>query len=262
MREIVKEIFKRNSFNHDWSRPIVVVFRNTRVLKTGAVEYVQDKGNNCCDLVLLVDPENLHVMQGRSLPHKKYVKKAIKRGGKGANYIVTSYNKDVWQKGSHRGFSALRQRTNKKFMVGRTLDELLMDEDDYNDYGIFYDNFHGWAPSSAGCVTVKGQMFRDGGSQDWRKAYNWIYSENKKQSYFSLAMLNYTDASRQNDRLRFGSTGIMVNNLQEKLTKKGIIIGIDGDFGKKTHLGIMKLQGKYGLKQDGIVGNATRYLLE
>lgn len=57
--------------------------------------------------------------------------------------------------------------------------------------------------------------------------------------------------------LRAGAAGAKVVELQKRLKASGIRVGIDGDFGPKTHYAVVRFQRSKGLKPDGIVGSKT-----
>lgn len=57
--------------------------------------------------------------------------------------------------------------------------------------------------------------------------------------------------------LRFGSKGLDVKMLQQKLNEKGYILKVDGAFGRMTQLAVEKFQKSKGLVADGIVGKKT-----
>lgn len=62
--------------------------------------------------------------------------------------------------------------------------------------------------------------------------------------------------------LKLGSTGEVVKKLQKALNKVlGTKLKIDGSFGPATKKAVIKLQKKYGLTQDGIVGKKTAHAL-
>ena len=61
--------------------------------------------------------------------------------------------------------------------------------------------------------------------------------------------------------LRVGSVGFDVKKLQAKLNTAGYILTVDGIFGKMTRQAVENLQGKHGLKVDGIVGSKTNGVL-
>jgi hypothetical protein len=56
--------------------------------------------------------------------------------------------------------------------------------------------------------------------------------------------------------------GEAVRELQEKLNEFGIPVGVDGVFGLGTKRAVEALQTRHGLVVDGIVGDATRKLLQ
>ena len=62
-----------------------------------------------------------------------------------------------------------------------------------------------------------------------------------------------------------GDDGDDVKALQEKLIKLGYDLGVwgaDGDFGAATEAAVLDLQKKYGLTQDGMVGNTTMGIID
>ncbi|MCP4138531.1 MAG: peptidoglycan-binding protein [bacterium] len=126
----------------------------------------------------------------------------------------------------------------------------LLDDDDWNKYQVVGDNFHGWAPGSAGCVTVQGGMKTLSG--DWKTADNWIYNTNKDITYFSAAIFQYEDLITKDHRLRIGSKGEQVKELQKKLNKAGYKLKIDGDFGPVTHHNLRQYQQKMKIGDNGI----------
>lgn len=72
-----------------------------------------------------------------------------------------------------------------------------------------------------------------------------------------------TPAPSTSNLIRYGDRGQAVKDLQAKLNKAGFNCGAaDGIFGAKTLQAVKKLQAKYGLKVDGIVGSQTRAALE
>ncbi|MBI4490590.1 MAG: peptidoglycan-binding protein [Deltaproteobacteria bacterium] len=55
--------------------------------------------------------------------------------------------------------------------------------------------------------------------------------------------------------------GTDIKEVQQALVNKGIDVGVDGVFGPETDLAVKQFQRNRGLKQDGIVGPATRSAL-
>ena len=75
--------------------------------------------------------------------------------------------------------------------------------------------------------------------------------------------VEYTDSEVCNVELsilRKGDKGNEVKTAQRLLKAMGYSVGLsgaDGDFGKNTEKAVLKFQKKYGLEQDGIVGQKT-----
>lgn len=60
------------------------------------------------------------------------------------------------------------------------------------------------------------------------------------------------------EKLRWGSQGSAVEQLQTTLNEHGASLAVDGKFGKLTHGAVKDFQRSHGLKIDGIVGPETR----
>ena len=243
----INQLLKTNHFSRR-SQPLILVLRET----TDELGYEEDTGDNNCDSILLIsrhgsDCKIDHWLKGRSLPHKKYQEKMVK-GTARANYIASGYYMNAWRKGLHRGHEALVQ--NRSFVIFRSLDMQLKDDDDYPEYHtIVADNFHGWAPFSAGCVTVVGSMQNK--TDDWGIAHKWLYSEYSDITFFDCCILEHDDAVYYDESdytsLRVGSVGPYVHALQNKLGIKP-----DGDFGPMTHEALLKDQASKEMTPTGV----------
>jgi len=274
-RQIISDLIKYNNFPRQML-PLITVLRQTTVLESGQMVFCKDNGKNICDTILLHGKDNTtyddttYAVKGRSTPHEKYQKKMVDKIAR-ANYIATGAYSSALRKGHHRGKEALVQ--NKSYLIYRSKDMELRDEDDYIDYnGFVGDNFHGNAPFSAGCITVEGNMFmgknkKEIRSGDWKFTHNWIYNICKHFTFFSVIILDYADTfifrekdiedDRDNLRLRFGSVGREVIKLQEYLGLK-----TDGDFGPMTFQALRKKQIEIELDDTGIYDFDTRKILE
>ncbi|MBN2435615.1 MAG: peptidoglycan-binding protein [Spirochaetes bacterium] len=257
-RDFIETIMQTNDFiseSDKLSVPTVTVIRNTSFQNDG-FSYVENTGDNNCDTVLLVDSDNhALLLEGRTLPHIKYIKESVQGKGK-CNYIASQYRKQAFQRGWHRGNRAAVQ--NVKFVVHRTKDEILRNEDDYTEHDIVADNFHGWAPFSAGCITVKGKMAPM--SECWALAYNWLYHKHKRTSFFDALILEHEDLEMQT-RYRLGSQGEIVQYLQSLLSNR-YDIAADGIFGPYTHEVVRFFQKEHKLPVTGIIGPETFYMIE
>ena len=245
-REKIREILIRNDFisiNDPIPTPLIAVFRNTAFIKN-KITFLEDHGDDITDTVFLIDDKDIFELMGRSYPHDKYQARMVNNTGK-ANYIASSYTFEAFRRWLHLGeYPALGQ--NKKFVVWRSQDMDLKDDDDYSESGIVHDNFHGWAPSSAGCVTVRGKMGKYGhpeyNTDDWKLAYEWIYKTCKDDSFFNAAILEYFDVAYPSRRLRVGSHGQNVFDMQTRLQDFGLDIKPDKDFGPWTHEMVRRFQ--------------------
>jgi hypothetical protein len=94
---------------------------------------------------------------------------------------------------------------------------------------------------------------------------DWLYSQlpSLRRQVADKLGLQFTPEELENTSpvvsLKFGSTGLQVIELQQRLRDKGFNPGaIDGDFGENTKAAVKAFQRSVGLKDDGIVGTQTR----
>ena len=255
-QEKIRDLMIVNNFitiNDCLPAPLIAVFRNT-VFQKRQVSYLEDNGTNICDTIFLIDDKDIFELMGRSYPHDKYQKRMVQGTAK-ANYIASSYTEKALRKGYHRGIRALVQ--NVKFVIWRSRDMDLLDDDDYNETAIVADNVHGWAPLSAGCITTRGNMTPP--TDDWKIADDWIYNK-CLETFFNTVIFEHEDLSMDR-RLRVGSRGDNVYQIQDRLTGFGFDIKPDGDYGPWTHEIIRQFQRLNGLADDGICGPVTGRVL-
>lgn len=254
--EDIVHLAELNSFNlvkeNGQIPPTIVVFRNlTR--QAGNFKHTEDTGDNLTDTVCLIDNDGVVTLQGRSYPHEKYQARQVAGTGK-ANYIASGYWPRAWVKGWHRGFKALVQHEAFTIWRSRDMELHVVDEtpsDDFIMTGIVADNFHGYAPYSAGCVTVFGNM--DPPSHDWAIAQEWIYGIHENDKYVGAMILANDDFAFERAALRLGSRGQKVAILQRLLARVlGGSLKPDGEFGPMTFDAVRKFQRAAGLPDTGI----------
>lgn len=235
-----------------------------------------------CSLVQwLPEKESLAVYPGSTVPHLKYIKKALVKGGVGANQLCTGYYKD-YRKGDHNLDSPTRHRafrqTEARFIF-RTIDDLGYEADDRMEFNNPFDNLHAaWCMgvnhadfASAGCQVIVGypKCAKRGALVDigpWANFVATAYAQ--PQDRFPYILLNALDyhrayvskASERGYRLRFGSSGVEVSELQERLKAKKFYEGvIDEEFGQRTMNAVLAFQrAAFGKDAaDGVVGPIT-----
>ena len=173
---------------------------------------------------------------------------------------------------------ALRLATN--IVLRRSNNDLVYAADDPIEVGNPHDNIHAaycddtnGNYSSAGCQVIVGQPKCQqrgslGNTGYWKKFYTVIYDEAISQTHLNYSLFRYADADAvaslgnglMDARLRFGSKGNIVLQLQEKLKDKGYFhTNIDGDFGRNTLMAVLAFQkDTFGVNEaDGVVGNKT-----
>jgi hypothetical protein len=251
----ITEVLKVNQFPLK-TVPLIMVIRNYN-FTTGV--YIPNSGVNSCDTILCTELTNgkagiVKVLQGRTFPHITYIKKML-NGELNCNYIASQYLTEAFKRGLHKGEKAGVQ--NKKFIIMRTKDEILMDEDDFPEVDIVADNIHGNAPYSAGCITINGKMKNGERTGDWLQFYNWMYKD-IFPSIPDCVILNFEDWKNPEERLRFGSTGDRVKKLQEHFPE----LAVDGDFGFNTFYAVSKFQKLHGIYPSGIIDSVTKDILK
>jgi hypothetical protein len=219
------------------------------------------------------------VFPGSTVPHRSLVGAAKRRGGVGANELLTGfygdYRKGWHKKGRPTGHEAWRQTGSRP--IRRTADDLDYDPHDRVEITNPADNLHcGWCAgveseySSAGCVVVVGfpkcaQRGKSPATGPWREFQESGYES--KQVAFGLVLLNARDAHRLAtagsagmERIRFGSSGEAAKAVQAALRKRDFYEGkLDGQFGPRSLRALLEFQeaefGKGG--DDGVCGPQT-----
>ncbi|MEO0434331.1 MAG: peptidoglycan-binding domain-containing protein [Cyanobacteria bacterium J06656_5] len=250
-------------------------FADKHVLVSANVDYHHSR----CTIGQLKPDGTFALFPGSTVPHINNISKARKNDGAGANQLMTGYHPE-YRKGQHKagqatGHRAFRQEN--KIPILRSADDLDYDTDDRVEYATPYDNIHAaWCMStdsdyfaSAGCQVIVG--FPSTPSRDnkpnagpWRSFVENAYGIDQKR--FGYILLNGRDAisvaagKRPSVRLRFGSQGPLVGNLQRALATKGFYEdAIDEDFGRYTLFAVLDFQkAVFGPQaDDGIVGPIT-----
>jgi len=243
--DLIKKIAANNCL--DLRYPAIVVFRHTGPDTQGNLQRVLNTGANLMDVVVGCDANGVKVCGlGRSIPHTKYLEEQA-QGKSNCNYVESQYQPQMWVRGNHLGYTGLVQQGTT--LIHRTRDAVLGNADDYIQYGAegrVGNNFHGYAPFSAGCTTLNGNMSRypataKGSSADWAAFEAWFAAKPEDTIYAGL-WLEFDDLVAR-PALRIGSRGAAVTKLQTALKLEA-----DGVFGPQTFLKVKAC----GVK-DGIV---------
>lgn len=218
---------------------------------------------------------------GSTVPHIRYVKSSKERNGDGANQLMTGfygdYRKGVHKSGSPTAHSAFRQT--EAHPVRRTADDFDFDNDDRVEFTNPYDNIHAaWSMginhdeyASAGCQVIVGfprceKRGKNADAGPWKVFHENAYAIS--QESFPYILLTGLDAQgvalsggqEKTARLRFGSQGETVAELQRRLREAGFYEGnIDTSFGTRTIRALLAYQSAtFGPNaDDGIVGPIT-----
>lgn len=253
-------------------------FSSSHIISLEDINYTNPR---CCILQCKPDRREFAVFPGSTVPHKKYIQQALLSNGTGANQLMSGFYKD-YRKGMHKpssdtGHEAFRQTEGRP--IRRTADDLDYQNDDRVEFMNPNNNLHAaWCQSinsesyaSAGCQVIVGypRCKKYGSRPDtgpWKAFKENAYSI--RQASFPYVLLHARDAYRVflnkgevvDGRLRFGSFGEKVSQLQNKLKQKGFYEGkIDKDFGRRTLNAILEYQTSvFGPSEDdGIIGPNT-----
>jgi hypothetical protein len=218
---------------------------------------------------------------GSTVPNLKFIKKQ-KEGTGRANAMQSGFY-SYFEKGYHNpgpnsAHQALRLATN--IMLRRSNDDLVFTNEDPVEVGNPNDNIHAaycddtsGNYSSAGCQVIVGQPknkarnFQENTGY-WKTFFNIIYKDTPSQSHFDYCLFRFTDIEAvaintnglMEARLRFGSKGNSVLELQQKLKDKGYYnTSLDGEFGRNTLFAVLAFQkATFGADEaDGVVGKNT-----
>ena len=263
------------------SRPVNTnfdIFKNTHTIEMFDVDYLTPK---CTIGIWNPNQNKIALFPASTVPHLNYMKK--QKAGTGRANAMQSGFYSYFEKGFHNpsaahAHQALRLATN--IFLRRSNNDLVFTNEDPIEVGNPNDNMHAGycntvndAYSSAGCQVIVGQPKCLGRNNKpntgyWDTFHEIIYNEASMQRNFNYSLFRYVDAdavfnasnSLMQARLRFGSKGNVVLELQKKLKEKGYFhTNIDGDFGRNTLLAVLEFQTKtFGLvNADGVVGNGT-----
>lgn len=255
----------------------VVEFAIGHDVAVEAVDYLHPR----CSIGQWLPGEGLWLYPGSTVPHRRYIAKALENNGNGTNRLMTGLYHD-YRKGRHlagkpTGHEAFRQ--DGKLPIRRSADDLDYDQEDRVEFNAPFDNLHAaWSMgtnkdffASAGCQVVLGfpRCERRGDSPDsgaWKSFKENAYA--LAQTRFDYLLLDGRDArslasgngAARPIKLRYGSGGDEVTLVQQALEAAGFPVGvIDGAFGSRTLFAILAFQtARFGADaDDGIVGSLT-----
>lgn len=257
--------------------PDDVGFRAEHSLAPADIDYIHPR----CSLIQWWPSRGeFAVFAGSTVPHRKHVKTALAKSGKGANQLMTGFYRD-YRKGVHKagkptGHKAFRQT--RAHPIRRTADDFDYDSEDRVEFVNPFDNIHaGWSMgvehdyyASAGCQVIVGypDCEKRGSSGDagaW-KFFNRNAYELEQQA-FGYVLLDGRNALRISTRgpanmvrLRYGSKGPLVQSVQDALAVGGFYEGnTDADFGPRMLRAVLAFQeAEFGPSaDDGVVGPMT-----
>lgn len=247
------------------------------------VDYVHPR----CTIGQWVPAEGLvAVFPGSTVPHSKFIPEAMANGGAGVNQLLTGYYGD-YRKGVHRqgadtAHDAFKQTEGRP--IRRTKDDTDFESNDMTEFMNPFDNLHaGWCPSanhtnyeSKGCQVVVGfpKCVKRGtlpAAGPWKVFQENAYELNQSRFGYMLLDGRWAQAvaeagdSEFPRRLRYGSEGAQVKDLQRKLKNTAFFEGdVDGSFGPRTIRAVLEFQTRtFGFNsEDGVVGPQTAAALE
>jgi Putative peptidoglycan binding domain len=252
------------SFKHEhWIKEAILNYENPRCI-IGIWQPIENK---------------IALFSASTVPNISFIKKQVLRKTK-ANCMMSGYY-SFYEKGFHNPsemgrHQALRLATN--IFLRRSLDDFTFTNTDTVEVGNPQDNIHAaycdsirGNYSSAGCQVIMGQpkckrRNQKPNSGHWKIFHDFIYANS--QTNFDYALFRFVDAEAvanagnnpMQARLRFGSRGNLVKNLQDKLKAKGYFgTNANAEFGRNTLLAVLEFQkDMFGANEaDGVVGTVT-----
>lgn len=228
-----------------------------------------------------VASDEIAVFPGSTVPSQPNIERAKLKGGTGTNMLMLGrfeHEKGIHKAnkpGAHRAF---RQAT--FFPVWRTTDNLTFDLGDKVDFGgdsgaFVWDNLHSAYTDdlagfyrSAGCQVVCGLPQPTGSTRPetgpWRTFIDNAYGIKQKRFVyllFSAEELAFLEAAKDVSQVvRFGSTGPLAREIQNKLVERGLLQKkADGIFGRASLSALMTFQSKTlgPAAADGVCGAQT-----
>lgn len=252
-------------------------FQSLQTLTILDVNYLNPR---CTVLQWRTSDNKFAAFPASTVPHQKVIKSAVSKNGIGANCLMTGFFSD-YRKGTHKsgsptGHEAFRQ--NAPHPIRRTADDLDFDKDDRIEFDNPQDNIHcGWFDginssnyASAGCQVIMGfpkcqKPGREKNIGPWKIFHDNAYA--LQQNSFPYILLTgleafsvSSDTPTNTAKLRYGSSGPLVEKLQTKLKAKKFYEGIiDGDFRDRTIKALIAFQKEaFGNDSaDGVVGPVT-----
>jgi hypothetical protein len=252
-------------------------FQPAHTLTILDVNYINPR---CTVLQWRTGDDTFAAFPASTVPHQRSIKSAKANNGLGANCLMTGFFKD-YRKGMHKNGSATGHegfRQNAPHPIRRNADDLDFDTDDRIEFDNPQDNIHcGWFDginadnyASAGCQVIMGfpkcqKPGREKNVGPWKTFHNNAYSIRQNAFpyllFTGLEVFNVAfDGPVTKAKLKYGSSGQLVEKLQTKLKAKGFYEGIvDGDFGPRTIKSVIAFQkNSFGNDSaDGVVGQVT-----
>lgn len=251
-------------------------FSDAHSIQPAALDY---KTPQCLIGIWKPVENQIALFPGSTVPNLHYIKGQVEGRAK-SNCMMTGYYQ-YYEKGYHNpgpnhAHQALRLATN--VVLRRSYDDYQFTNTDVIEVGNPNDNIHAaysdavtGGYSSAGCQVIVGQPECKGrtGKQNtlyWRKFHDAIYGTSQHRFAYALfrcadaSIVSTQGASLMQGRLRFGSQGSAVLELQQALAQKGLFYtNQDGAFGKNTLQAVLAFQTQQfsANDADGVVGSQT-----
>jgi len=225
-----------------------------------------DYESMACSFIVFKD-DKMMILQGSTIPHIKYLTKALQLNGNGSNQLecgfYKSYARGLHYPSEQTAHQALRQT--KAQPIRRSSDNLSFDSKDRIEIANVHDNIHaawcnvdGKTHASAGCQVIAGYpecKKRKNNTSHWKLFHDHIYS--LPENEFNYLLVNYwwlerTVNKTMKSTIIYGSESDQIKKIQHYFH-----IFEDGIYLKDTYQHILKFQASHGLVADGIIGEQT-----